>query len=116
MRNPLKKTLEKRPVLRVLSNRYVLISLFFVVWMLFFDNYSWLNQRPLDKEIEELEANKRYYENEIRRDSMSIEALKDPNQVEKYAREQYYMKRDSEDIYIIEYEGERKDTVTRRPD
>lgn len=116
MKNPLKESLEKRPVLRFLSNRYVLISLFFIVWMLFFDNYSWLNQRPLDQEIEELENNKRYYQEEIRKDTLAIRALQDPDQVEKYAREQYYMKRENEDIYIIEHESDQKDTVVRRPE
>lgn len=116
MKNPLKKSLEKRPFLRFISNRYVLISLFFIAWMLFFDNYSWLNQRPLDREIEELENNKQYYKDEIRKDQERIKALQDPDQIEKYAREQYYMKRDSEDIYIIEYEADKKDTAGRKPD
>jgi cell division protein FtsB len=39
-----------------------------------------------------------------------IKLLKNPDQIEKFAREKYYMKRDSEDIYIVEYEG---DTVKK---
>lgn len=115
MKNPLKKSMEKRPWLRFLGNRYVLVLLFFAVWMLFLDNYSWLVHRRLDAEIDELNTNKEYYENEIKKDSQHIKLLKNPDQVEKYAREKYYMKRDSEDIYIIEYEGEKKDTSTYVP-
>ena len=72
--------------------------------MLFLDNYSYLDHRFLDKQIDELESNKKYYQEEIIKDSKNIKLLKNPNQVEKYAREKYFMKKDSEDIYIIEYE------------
>lgn len=95
---------------RFVSNKYVLVTLFFIVWMLFLDNYSIWNQRALNSQIDEMEDNKKYYQDEIRKDNKSIKLLKNPDQVEKYAREKYYMKRDSEDIYIIEYEGEPKDT------
>ncbi len=78
--------------------------LFFFVWMIFLDNYSWLDHRTLNKEIEELENNKSYYQQQIRNDSTSIRHLNNPEQIERYAREKYYMKKDSEDIYIIEFE------------
>ena len=49
---------------------------------------------------------------EIKKDEQSIKLLKNPNQIEKYAREKYYMKKDSEDIYIIEFEEQRiKDSL-----
>lgn len=110
MKNPFKNTFEKWPLLRIVGNRYVLVLLVFVVWMLFLDNYSWLNHRLLDKDIDELNDNKEYYKEEIRKDVRNIKILKDSNQIEKFAREKYYMKRDSEDIYIIEFEG---DTIKR---
>lgn len=106
MKNPLKKLTDKHPLLRFLSNKYVLVSAFFIVWMLFLDNYSYLDHRILDKEIDELEDNKEYYQNEIESDKKNIKILKNPHQVEKFAREKYFMKKDSEDIYIIEYEGD----------
>ncbi|NMH29350.1 FtsB family cell division protein [Flavobacterium silvaticum] len=101
--------------LRYFGNRYVLSLVFFAVWMLFLDNYSWLVHRRLDTEIDELETNKRYYQGEINKDMQHIKQLRDSDQVERYAREKYYMKRDSEDIYIIEYEGEKKDSTSFIP-
>ena len=89
---------------RFVSNKYVWALLFFAVWMIFLDNYSYFDHRMLNKQIEELEENKDYYEQEIRKDEENIKLLSNPDQVEKYAREKYYMKRDSEDIYIIEFE------------
>ncbi len=109
MKNPFKKVVEKNPMLRFLGNKYVLVLLLFTVWMLFLDNYSYLDHRILDIEINELEDNKEYYQGEIERDQKSINQLKNSNQIEKYAREKYYMKKDSEDIYIIEFEGEELD-------
>ena len=94
------------PILKILGNRYLIVLAFFIVWMLFLDNTSYMEHRILNKQLNELEDNKEYYKQEIRKDSESIKLLKNPDQIEKYAREKYYMKRDSEDIYIIDFEGD----------
>ena len=65
----------------------------------------------MNDEIEGLENNATYYKEEIKKDQENIRQLKNPEQIEKYAREKYYMKKDSEDIYIIEFEG---DTVEKK--
>src|SRR5690606_3343576 len=90
--------------LKILGNRYVLVILFVVAWLLFLDNYSYIEHKVLDKQIQELEENKEYYLQEIKKDSTNIKHLNNPDQIEKYAREKYYMKRENEDIYIIEFE------------
>jgi len=95
---------------KFVSNKYIWVLLFFVIWMLFLDNYSYLNHRELNEQIDALEVNKAYYQDEIKEDSENIKLLKNPDQIERYAREKYYMKKDSEDIYIIEYEGEIKNS------
>lgn len=102
MANPYKNT----PWFKFLSNKYVWVLLFFCIWMLFLDNYSYFDHRVLNNEIEELEVNAEYYKEEIKKDKEHIKQLKNPTQIEKYAREKYYMKKDSEDIYIIEFEGD----------
>ena len=91
---------------KFLSNKYVWVLLFFSTWMIFLDNYSYFDNRVLDKQINELEVNKKYYQDEIKKDQENIKNLKNPDQIEKYAREKYYMKKDSEDIYIIEFQGD----------
>jgi len=112
--NAFKKITGKYPFLKFLGNRYVLVILFVSVWMIFLDNYSYFEKRILDKKIEELEDNKQYYLNEKRKDSASIKQLNNPDQTEKYAREKYYMKRENEDIYIIEFEEDTlKEETTR---
>ena len=96
---------------KILSNKYVWVSLAFLVWMVFLDNYSYFEHRFLDKQIDELEDNATYYQGEIKKDEENIKQLKNPLQIEKYAREKYYMKKDSEDIYIIQFDG---DTVKKK--
>lgn len=91
---------------KFLSNKYVWVLLLFSIWMIFLDNYSYFGHRVLDKQIDELEQNKEYYQQEIKKDQENIKKLKNPDQTEKYAREKYYMKKDSEDVYIIEFEGD----------
>ena len=97
---------KNKPWFRFVSNKYVWVLLFFCLWMLFLDNYSYIDHRILDNEIDELEANQKYYKDEIKKDKENIKRLSNPDEVEKYAREKYYMKKGSEDIYIIEYEGD----------
>lgn len=104
----IKSLLINYPFLKFLANRYVLILIPFIIWMIFFDNYSYLEHRVLDNEIEEIEDNIQYYKTEIKKDSISIKELKNDDYIEKFAREKYYMKRDNEDIYIIEFEEEKK--------
>ncbi len=92
------------PFLKFLGNRYVLVIILVLVWVIFLDNYSYFEHRVLNKEIRELEENKEYYKSEISKDSISIRQLKNADQTERYAREKYYMKRENEDIYVIDFE------------
>jgi cell division protein FtsB len=112
MKNWFQNLISDFPFLKFLGSKYTLVSLFFIVWMLFLDNYSYMDSRVLDKEINELEDNKKYYQEEIAKDEQSIKNLNNPGQTEKYAREKYYMKKESEDIYIIDIEEDRiKDSL-----
>lgn len=88
---------------RIASNKYLLVLLAFVFWMLFLDSNSWLIHRELDLEISDLEKNREYYFNEISKDKAIIENLNDSLELEKFARREYFMKRDNEEIFIIEY-------------
>ncbi len=112
MKNWYQNLINDYPFLKFLGSRYTLVLLFFIIWMLFLDNYSYLDHRVLNKEINELEDNKEYYKQEIYKDKKSIKNLNNPGQTERYAREKYYMKKDSEDIYIIDIEEDRlKDSL-----
>jgi cell division protein DivIC len=98
------KQIKENKVFRVLSNKYVIVLVLFIVWMGFFDENSFINQRELDNEIDKLENANEYYKKQIDEDQNIIDNLNDPDSLEKYAREEYKMKRENEDIFIIEYD------------
>ncbi|GAA3624780.1 hypothetical protein GCM10022397_08250 [Flavivirga jejuensis] len=76
--------------------------------MLFFDANSWIIHHELNTDVEALENEKEYYKKEIQKDNKAIKKLSTEDGLEKFAREEYYMKRDNEEIYIIEYEDSLK--------
>jgi len=102
------KNIRGKTWFKFISNTYVLILIFFLVWMFFFDSNSYLIHKELDDDIEALEQNKEFYQSEIQKDSKFIEKLSDSFELEKFAREKYYLKKENEDIYIIEVDDSLK--------
>ncbi len=98
------KKLRENKVFRVLSNKYFIILLLFLIWMVFFDENSFLNHWELDREIDNLEKSNEYYKDQIEQDKKVIDNLNDPDSLEKYAREEYKMKKENEEIFLIEYD------------
>ncbi len=87
----------------ILTNKFVLATIGFIVWMSFLDVNSYRIHNELNNEIEDLEASIQYYQEEIAKDKAQLEELNsDPDKLEKFAREQHWMKRDGEVIYLIE--------------
>ncbi len=87
---------------KYINNRYFYTSLAFVVWMVFFDSDNILQQMKLKKKIDKLEQKKSFYQEEIAKNKSAIKALTyDTAQLEKFAREKYFMKKKNEDIYVI---------------
>ena len=91
-----------------LKNIFFIILVVFAIWMLFIDSNSLLIHRELNEDINDLEDEKEYYKKEIEKDKKAIKELSTDEGIEKMAREKYYMKKDNEDIYIIEYEDSLK--------
>ncbi|MDE3251879.1 MAG: septum formation initiator family protein [Bacteroidota bacterium] len=90
-------------ITQILTNKYLVATLFFIVWMLFFDQRDYFQVRERQQDLKKLEAKKQYYENEIARTKQELLDLQNnPAALEKFAREHYLMKKDGEDIYLIE--------------
>jgi cell division protein FtsB len=71
--------------------------------MLFFDRYDLLNQYQFRKELKQLREERSYYIKEIKHNNEIMNALlNDTVALEKFAREKYLMKRDNEELFIIE--------------
>ncbi|QCW99614.1 septum formation initiator family protein [Aggregatimonas sangjinii] len=95
-------------VAAIFSSIYVIVLTGFVIWMVFFDTNSLLIHRELNQEIEKLEKKREFLKVEIEKDKKVIERLSDPEELEKFAREKYYLKKKDEEIYLIEYEDSLK--------
>lgn len=93
---------------RFLWNPYLLVGVVFVIWMLFFDQNSYLMHKSLGEDLEELETDKAFYQEKIDKESTRLQEIEsNPEEYEKMAREKFYMKRENEDIYVIE----KKDSI-----
>ena len=62
----------------------------------------------MNQEIKKLEKQKDFLRGEIDKDKVILEKLSDKDELEKFAREKYYMKKDNEEIFLIEYEDSLK--------
>ena len=90
---------------RFLRNRYVLVTVIFVVYIAFFDSHDMISQMKIRGKIKVLQNEIEYLENDSREAAMRIDELtSDREALEKFAREKYYLKKENEDIYIIEHE------------
>ena len=97
------KKIKDSKFFKLFSNIYIITSLIFFIWIFFIDSNSILVNLKLKKEINELIERKEVLERQIEVDKKIISNLKNPDSLEKYAREKLYMKKDNEEIYIIEF-------------
>jgi cell division protein DivIC len=84
------------------KNRYFVTGVLFVVWISFFDSYNFIYHAKLISQ-------KKDYKKELNRLRLAtltsnefIKKLQNPEFSEKYAREKFLLKKDGEDIFIIE--------------
>src|SRR5262245_43052491 len=86
-------------------NFYMVVELSFLSWMIFLDSNDLINRVKLSVKLRSLENEKEYYQEKIQEVRQDREELMGtPELLEKFAREKYLMKKESEDIYIIEEE------------
>lgn len=85
-----------------LKNKYLIAIVLFIVWITFFDNFNLIKQSKIKKNIKQLEENKKFYIQEITKDSAEYyDLLNSAEKREKFAREKFLMKKEDEDVYII---------------
>jgi cell division protein FtsB len=88
--------------IRIFKNKYLIATILFVVWMLFFDHNNIFLHLQYRKELNELKADKKYYQEQIDLTRKEVDLIKsNPQAMEKVAREQYLMKKDDEDVFVV---------------
>lgn len=87
---------------RALKNKFVLTAVLFIIWLLIFDQNNLSERRKSSTEYQQLVEERAYYLKKIEEDRKRINELKtNTDNLEKFAREQYLMKKDNEDIFVI---------------
>ena len=84
--------------------KYVIIPVVVIIWMTFLDTNSFQIHNELDNEINMLEKKKQALIEETKKDKELINKLKNIDSLEHFARENYNLKKENEEIFIIEYE------------
>ena len=84
-------------------NFYFVTGISFLIWMIFLDSNDLINRFGLSSKLNGLENEKEYYQEKINEVQKDREELMGTNELlEKFAREKYLMKKETEDIYIME--------------
>ena len=83
-------------------NKYSITLLVFFTYMLFFDQSNVVALVQINQELIELEDNKEYYKDQIEITQKDLtDLLTNNNNLERYAREKYLMKKENEEIFVI---------------
>ena len=93
-----------RKIIKKSYFKYVIITVAFIIWMTFLDTNSFQIHNELNNEINMLEKKKQALIEETKKDKELIDKLKDIDSLEHFARENYNLKKENEEIFIIEYE------------
>ncbi|MEL6590697.1 MAG: septum formation initiator family protein [Bacteroidota bacterium] len=90
-----------QPLLKLITNKYLIVLVAAGVWMLFFDRYNWNAQQKMDQRIAELQNNFEFYNNAIQSLDYQRDLIyNDLEEMERFAREKHLMKKPGEDIYL----------------
>jgi cell division protein FtsB len=84
-------------------NKYFLFSLAFIVYMIFFDKNDLFSQYQYYQQVSKLKQERDFYQKETTKVNKDLDELtSDPKKLEKFARERYLMKKDNEDVFVIQ--------------
>jgi cell division protein DivIC len=92
----------KGKISKMLSYKYLVAIILFLAWIIFFDENSIIEHQKNKKHLLELSQQKVDYKKGIESDKQKLEDLKSGvENLEKFAREQYYMSKPDEDVFIV---------------
>lgn len=96
------KVSRKGRLFRLMYNKFFLVFMLFLVWIMFFDSNNLISRYRIKAELHQLDQQKRYYLKEIAvNEETQDQLMNDLDKVERYGREKYLMKQDNEEIFLI---------------
>jgi len=104
-----KEPISMKRLIDLLKNKFFLVTLAFLVWMIFFDRNDLFSQYEYRRQVNKLKAERDFYKAETDQVNKELDELNsNPKQLEKFAREKYLMKKDNEDVFVIVHEKKDK--------
>ncbi len=86
-------------------NKYILTGIAFCGWMLFFDRHDLFTQLHLQNTLEDMKEKNAHYVEKVEEVNSASENLSENNDAkERFAREEYFMKKDDEEVFVIKIE------------
>jgi cell division protein FtsB len=96
---------QMRRLFDLIKNKFFLVTVAFVIWMIFFDKNDLFSQYEYHQQLSKLEQEQEFYKTETAKVNKDLDELtSDKAKLEKFAREKYLMKKDNEDIFVIVHE------------
>jgi cell division protein FtsB len=100
---------------KLAGTKYVIVLLLAGGWMLVFDRYNLRSQQQVKAQTERLEQDRRHYQQAINALDYEVDQLfSDPEELERFARERYHMKRPNEDVYVVVKAVDRLDSEPQK--
>ncbi|MGK9120336.1 septum formation initiator family protein [Olivibacter jilunii] len=97
------RSTDMKQLINIARNKYIIATIAFIVWMLFFDRNDITSQYKYQSQLKNLKDEKEFYIRETAIVKKDLEELtSNLTRLQKFAREKYLMKKDNEDIFIIE--------------
>ena len=99
----MKRSNFKKYIKPIISNKFFLASVIFILWLGIFDQNNLFDRYRLHARINQLEKQKQHYMDEIEQNNRKMEELQSNTEnLEKFAREEYLMKKKEEVIFVVE--------------
>ncbi len=85
-----------------ISNKYFLVFISFFAWIMFFDQHNLLQHYQNREKLRQLKEQEEFYKKKIEADKQKLYELQTNDEnLEKFAREQFQMKKENEDVFVI---------------
>jgi len=85
-----------------LKNKYAYTLLFFIIWVCFIDQNNIMTAYSYNVELQKLETEKAYFNEAIEKTSKELfDLTENPATLEKFARENYFMKKEGEEVFVF---------------
>ena len=81
--------------------KYYMVLVLALVWMLFLDRFKLTSRYKVQQEIEQLRTERNYYEQSLKELEKRSYQMTQSEEIERLAREKYYMKKSDEDVFLI---------------